>query len=180
VLHLFWLDLFCLSCVEKERKEEKRKKQLSNPSSLSFSSSLTRPTFFLYTPRPTFSLPLFYFFPALPEQAASPTCSSGPTATAGLLHPLPLSLSLTSRPHPQVLPLPPAASFLPHGRRPLTLPGVPPTGHALMRRPLTYTPPHLFPSRNRLPTEALCALMAAGHRPRLHRLARPSPFSSTL
>jgi hypothetical protein len=99
VLHLFWLDLFCLSCVEKERKEEKRKNKSQTPP-LSFSSSPTRPTFFLYTPRPTFSLPLFYFFPALPEQAASPTCSSGPTATAGPLHPLPLSLSLTSRPHP--------------------------------------------------------------------------------
>jgi hypothetical protein len=102
------LDLFLVVVCWKKRKN--KTKQTSNPSSL-FSHLQLGPTVLPdpTAPRGPPSLsPLFS--PPYQKQVASPTCSSGLIATAGPLHPLPLSLSLTPRPHASGRLLPPAAA----------------------------------------------------------------------
>jgi hypothetical protein len=92
VLHLFCWICFWLLCVEKKENKTKQNKPQTPPLSFPISSS-AQPSF------PAQLLSPLFFPPPYQKQAASPTCSSGPIANASPLHPLPLSLSLTPRPH---------------------------------------------------------------------------------
>jgi hypothetical protein len=117
---------------------------------------------------PYLSSLLFFFspaaahFPLLPpflssygpnRHPTSPTRSSGPTATAGPLHPLPLSLSLTPRPHASGRLLPPtAAACSPPADHAAASPGFPglslsPTELRINAQWSTRAPPPLLPLR---------------------------------